>query len=80
MKMVIEREVVEEQVAAEEMGTVVVVFASGDVKMIESIPFHEFQECEQESHSLKIGDQEITFDDEAVRVKWFDEEAMEYGY
>lgn len=80
MNMVIEREVVEEQVAAEEMGTVVVVFASGNVKMIESIPFCEFQECEQERHSLKLGDQEITFDDAAVRVKWFDEEAMEYGY
>ncbi len=76
MNMVLEREAIE----GVELGTVVVVFASGDVKMIESVPFHEFEVCEREGNCLKIGNQEITFADETVRVKWFDDEAFVYGY
>lgn len=76
MKMVLEREEVE----ALDMGTLVIVFASGDMRMIESVPFQDFKECESCAHSLKIGQQEITFADEAVRLKWLDEEAFEYGY
>lgn len=78
MAMVLEREAVE----AVDMGTLVIVFASGDVQMIESVPFQQFKECkcESHSHSLQIGKRQLTFADEAVRIKWFDDEAFVYGY
>ncbi|MGD8188896.1 hypothetical protein ACQCN2_02735 [Brevibacillus ginsengisoli] len=76
MAMVLEREAVE----AVDMGTLVIVFASGDVQMIESVPFHEFKKCESRGHFLKVGKRLMTLADKAVRIKWFDDEAFVYGY
>ncbi len=75
MAMVVERET-----ANRTNGTVVVMFDSGRVTMIESVPFKEFQCCRQEPGRLCLCGREFTFAEKPVRLKWFDDEAFVYGY
>jgi|GEM_PF-6147403 len=77
MQMVAERKLMGERVNT---GILVVMLANGRLHIIESVPFSEYQQCKQEDRTLMLGERMYELNEPVVRLKWYDEEALVYGY